>query len=124
MSWLPAQLGLLTLAAAAAWPLPAEGGAAQAPPREVRVEQRADVPAPPDGTEQPGLRKAGPPLACALSAERPGQPRVELRQPGLKAWLLASVDAGTRWSPAATPRPEVARWDRLRLHVLLCTWLN
>jgi hypothetical protein len=122
------QFGILALAVAAGWALHAEEPApvgGTGPCRLVESERVAPVSFPADDTSMPELqRPSSAPLLSALPEGRPAPLRSELRQPGLKDWLASSA-AATGLPPAWWSRPGVARptLSRVRLHVLLCTWL-
>jgi hypothetical protein len=111
-------LGLFVLAALA-WPgQPApEAVAADSPACAACVELPPRPFAPVGQTEQPGLRQAGLLPSCALG--------VELRQPGVKAWLAHAGCTAVGNSGAWVSRPGTARATPLRprLHTLLCVLL-
>jgi hypothetical protein len=127
MSWAYRQLGLFALAAFAALASPAEvtPAAPEVPACAARGEQLACPSAPAEG-ERPGVRKAGAQLADAICTDRSGPPRVDLRSLGAKAWSHATSNSAANVLLRGVARhgPAPARRERVRLHVLLCTWLN
>lgn len=115
MSWRLTHLVLLALLASAAWSHPRQLSWVDGGTGPARAAGEAD---------RPCLHPAGLPPDGALYAERAGQLRVEPRQPGVKAWLAQAACAADEcpgWVFRVGGRP--ASTGRLRLHVLLCTWL-
>lgn len=128
MSWRLTHLVLLWLAAVA-WPHPEVGGAAASTGSPARrpscVEGREGCERARREADLLSLPRAGTPRDCALRAERAGEPRVELRQPGVRAWLApASCPSGMPSNTSGSVMAASAAGSRVRLHVLLCTWLN